>query len=210
MPAGSRTSERLSRVSGCWSLFLKPSPIGCEGYVLDMENPDNVEQWCKKNANSIGKLDVLIHNAGITMRELLMNTEIGIGQKLMNVHFLSVFALTKGLLKNMKTGGQGSVICGVGSIAGINGLGIRTMYSSMKGSMEGFFKSLSSEVKGDNIHSMVIHLGYIQTNVAKNALVGDGSKTFGKTDPNIKLGLPVRECADRMIDSIGKEVDSCL
>ena len=178
--------------------------IGCEGFVLDMENPEKVEQWCKKNAESIGELDVVINNAGITMRELLINTEIGLGQKLLNVHFLSVFALTKGLLKNMKTGGQGSVICGVGSIAGINGLGIRTMYSSMKGCVEGFFKSLSNEVKADNIHSMVIHLGYIQTNVAKSALVGDGSKTFGKTDPNIKHGLPVRDCVDKMIDSIGK------
>lgn len=163
-----------------------------------------VEQWSRENSQKIGTLDVVIHNAGITMRELLINTEIGIGQKLMDVHFMSVYAMTQGLLKNMKSDGQGSVICGIGSIAGINGLGIRTMYSSMKGCVEGFFKSLASEVRGNNIHSMVIHPGYIQTNVAKSALVGDGSKTFGKTDPNIKLGLPVRDCVDIIVDSIGK------
>lgn len=161
--------------------------------MLDMENPDKVEQWSNENSSKLGTLDVVIHNAGVTMREQFINTELHMGERLLNIHFLSVYAMTKGLLKNMNTGPEGSVICGVGSIAGINGLGVRCYYSSMKGAVEGFFKSLSTEVGVNNIHSMLIHPGYIQTNVAKNALVGDGSKTFGKTDPNIKLGLPVNE-----------------
>ena len=167
-----------------------------------MENPEFVEKWCDKNSKILGTLDVLIHNAGLSMRDMFMNTEISLGEKLLNVNFLSIFAMTKGLMKNMRTDGQGSVICGIGSLSGIHGVGIRSMYASVKGAMDAFFKCLDCETKPDNIHSMVVHPGYIKTNVSQNALVGDGSKNFGKTDSNIKNGLSVEKCADQIIDAI--------
>mmetsp|Transcript_7088 Transcript_7088/g.7968 ORF Transcript_7088/g.7968 Transcript_7088/m.7968 type:complete len:98 (-) Transcript_7088:18-311(-) len=49
---------------------------------------------------------------------------------------------------------------------------------------------------------MVIHPGYVQTSVSQNALVGDGSEKFGKTDSNIENGLPVEDCVDQMLEGI--------
>ena len=77
------------------------------------------------------------------------------------------------------------------------------MYAAVKGAVDGFFKSLDCETKPKNIHSMVIHPGYVQTSVSQNALVGDGSKNFGKTDTNIENGLPVKDCVDQMIEGKG-------
>jgi dehydrogenase/reductase SDR family member 7 len=49
---------------------------------------------------------------------------------------------------------------------------------------------------------MVAHPGYIKTNAGKNALVGDGSKSFGKTDSNIRNGLDVNFCAEEILKGI--------
>ena len=170
-----------------------------------MENPQAVTEWCKQNREEIGRLDVLIHNAGLSMRDQLLNTEIDLGLKLLDVDFLSIFAMTKGLLENMGRESE-AVVCGIGSLSGINGAGLRTIYSGVKAAMDGFFKSLAWEVKkpkeGVDIHSMIIHPGYVRTNVSINALVGDGSKKFGKTDKNIKNGMSVEQCCNKIIESI--------
>jgi short-subunit dehydrogenase len=171
-------------------------------YVLDMEDPELVEEWCDKHAKEIGTIDVLIHNAGLSMRDLMLNTEISLGQRLLNVDFLSIFAMTKAFSGNMRKDGKGSVVCGIGSLSGIHGTAIRSMYGSVKGAMDGFFKSLAAETKQDNVHSMVVHPGYVQTNVANNALTGDGSTTFGKTDENIRNGLTVEDCANQIIEGM--------
>lgn len=156
-----------------------------------MDNPEEVESWCEENKKKLGTLDVVIHNAGLGMRCMLMDSEATLGKRLLDVDFLSVFAMTKALMGNMRRDEQGSVVCGIGSMSGIGGSGSRTMYAAVKGALEAFFKCLNCEVKGDNIHSMVIHPGYVQTDVSVNALVGDGKSSFGKRDPNIKNGLPV-------------------
>ena len=140
------------------------------------------------------------------MRDQLHNTQIGLGQKLLDVDFLSIFAMTKGLLPIMNNTNGGSVVWGIGSLSGINGAGLRTIYSGVKGAMDGFFKSLGCEInkpkEGMNVHSMIIHPGYVQTNVSINALVGDGTGKFGKTDKNIKNGMSVELCCSKIIDSI--------
>ena len=40
---------------------------------------------------------------------------------------------------------------------------------------------------------MVVNPGYVSTNVSANSLVGDGSKSFGKTDLNISNGMSVEK-----------------
>lgn len=79
-------------------------------YILDQDNPGHVEGWCYEKSSELGKLDVVIHNAGLSMRGLLMDTEIEVGERLLNVDFLSVFAMTQALVDNMNTDGQGSVV----------------------------------------------------------------------------------------------------
>jgi dehydrogenase/reductase SDR family protein 7B len=49
-------------------------------FVLDMEHPYEVEKWCNDHLSEIGPIDVLVHNAGLSMREMLMDTcEISFG-----------------------------------------------------------------------------------------------------------------------------------
>jgi short-subunit dehydrogenase len=81
-----------------------------KSYRLDMSNPAHVEGWCFEKGDEIEMLDVLIHNAGVSMRGKLLEVEVEVGEKILNVDFLSVFAMTKALMGRMKTQGNGSVV----------------------------------------------------------------------------------------------------
>ena len=170
-----------------------------------MDNPKFVQNWCISNRENIGKIHILIHNAGISMRDLFMNTEIELGEKLLNVDFLSVFAMTKELMPIMNTQGDGSVICGIGSLGATSGGWIRTYYLGAKAAMDGFFKSLHSETRVNNIHCMMVHPGFVKTNLSINALVGDGTRAFGKTDTSIQNGTKVRDWCNLIIQGINNK-----
>ena len=68
-----------------------------------MDDPKFVGDWCIQHREEIGTLHLLIHNAGLSMRELFMNTEIELGQRLLDVDFLSIFTMTKELMPIMNT-----------------------------------------------------------------------------------------------------------
>lgn len=79
-------------------------------------------------------------------------------------------------------------------MSGMVGLPCRTLYSASKFGLSGFGKALRPEVANDGIRILQVYPGYVQTNISKNAMTGDG-KTFGKLDDNIKKGMPVEQAA---------------
>ena len=78
---------------------------------------------------------------------------------------------------------------------------MRTMYSSSKFAFSGFAKALRSEVKPDNIHVLNVYPAYVQTNISKNAMIGNG-ETFGKTDDNIGKGMTCAAACDQIIKAM--------
>lgn len=87
------------------------------------------------------------------------------------------------------------------SISGLMGVPVRTMYCASKFAMDGFSKSLRSEVKPHGIHVTQVYPSYVTTNISKNAATGSG-KSFGKVDENIKGGMPVDKAAEMILKAI--------
>ena len=116
---------------------------------------------------------------------------------MMNVNCLSHIAVIKAALPGMQKRKSGQII-NILSCSGIAGLPCRTMYSASKFGLSGFGKALRAEVKPHGIHICQIYPGYVQTNISKNAMVGDGS-TFGKMDSNIKTGMPVDKAVKQIM-----------
>jgi NAD(P)-dependent dehydrogenase (short-subunit alcohol dehydrogenase family) len=113
---------------------------------------------------------------------------------LVNTNFLSHIALIKALLPQLQRS-KGHIV-NVSSEAGLVGAGCRTTYSASKFAISGFARSLRSEVKHLGIRVTNVYPGYIQTGVSKNALIGKGDQRLGKTDLNIKNGMPVNVCCE--------------
>ena len=119
------------------------------------------------------KIDVLINNAGISMRALFNELDLSVLKQVMDINFWgSVYATKYCLPEILKT--KGSII-GISSIAGYRGLPARTGYSASKFAMQGFLEALRTELLKTGVHVLVACPGFTASNIRNTALSADGS-----------------------------------
>lgn len=145
--------------------------------VLCVKTDVSVEEDCRKMIEEaverFGRIDILINNAGISMRASFDTVELSVLKRLMDVNFWGTVYCTKYALPWLKKS-HGSVV-GVISVAGYAGLPGRTGYSTSKFAIRGFLETLRMEHLDDGIHVMVFAPGYTASNVRNAALLADGS-----------------------------------
>jgi dehydrogenase/reductase SDR family member 7B len=147
-----------------------------ERYLLTVADV-SVEEDCKRlvdeTIKKFGKIDILINNAGISMRALFADLDLEVIRQLMDVNFWGTVYCTKYALPWLLKS-KGSVT-GVSSIAGIRGLPARTGYSASKFAMQGFLEALRTENLKTGLHVMVACPGFTASNIRKTALSKDGT-----------------------------------
>ncbi|MCD8208443.1 MAG: SDR family oxidoreductase [Bacteroidales bacterium] len=145
--------------------------------ILYVRADVSVEEDCKRLVDEtiakFGRLDVLVNNAGLSMRALFKDLDLKVLHSLMDVNFWGTVYCTKYALPHLLES-KGSVV-GVISIAGYAGLPGRTGYSSSKFAIRGFLDTLRIEHLYDGLHVMVFAPGFTASNVRNAALTADGS-----------------------------------
>jgi len=140
----------------------------------DVAIEEDCEHLIKQALTTFGKIDVLINNAGISMRALFQDADLKVLKSLMDVNFWGTVYCTKYALPEiLKT--QGSVV-GISSIAGYKGLPGRTGYSASKFAMNGFLDSLRVENLKTGVHVLTACPGFTASNIRNTALAKDGSQ----------------------------------
>ncbi len=146
--------------------------------VLSVKTDVSVEQDCRtlieKTIQRFGRIDILINNAGISMRAMFKDLELNVIRRLMDVNFWGTVYCTKYALPYLLES-KGSVV-GVISTAGYKGLPGRTGYSASKFAINGFLDTLRSEHLYDGLHVMIYAPGFTASNIRKTALMADGSE----------------------------------
>ncbi|MEG1499270.1 MAG: SDR family oxidoreductase [Bacteroidales bacterium] len=130
------------------------------------------ENWVEKTHQHFGRIDVLINNAGISMRSLFDKCNLSVLRRLMDVNFwgstyCSHYAL-KYLLEN-----KGSLV-GVSSIAGYQSLPGRAAYSASKAAMQALLKTIRIENRKKGLHVLIACPGFTSSNIRSLALNGEG------------------------------------
>jgi short-subunit dehydrogenase len=149
-----------------------------------------------------GHIDCVIQSAGQSQRSMAVDTTISVYKKLMDLNYLAPVALTQAIMPHFK-GRNSGTMCVISSIAGLIGYPLRSGYSASKHAIKGYLETLQCELYTSNIHVSIVYPGRINTNISKNALVGDG-KQFGVTDENNEVGMAVAVCAQKIIKGIIK------
>ena len=148
-----------------------------------------------------GQIDGLINNAGISQRSLIIDTDMAVYRRLMDVDFFAPVALTKLVLPHMIAAGQGHVSI-VSSLAGKIGTPVRSGYCAAKHACVGFFESMRAEVElAYGITVSVILPGSIRTDISRNALTATGAAR-GVSDANIEGGMNAGLAAGMILDGI--------
>ena len=141
-----------------------------------------------------GRVDILVNNAGISQRCLAIDAKPEVYTELINIDLIAPIWLTQLQLKRMAEAG-GAHIVAISSVAGRIGPPLRTAYSAAKFGLIGYMDALRAEV--DQIHNIKVTNilpGSVATDVARNALTGNGSKR-GISDAVIDAGDDPMDCA---------------
>lgn len=167
----------------------------------DVSNENDCKLLIEKTIEKFGSIDVLINNAGISMRALFKDLNLGVIKKVMDINFWGTVYCTKYALPYLlKT--KGSVV-GISSIAGYNGLPGRTGYSASKFAMQGFLDALRIENLKTGLHVLVACPGYTASNVRNAALAADGSSQ-GESPRNEEKMMTAEEVAEEIFKAVEK------
>ncbi len=170
---------------------------------FDLADHEYLKPVVQKAIQLFGRVDILINNGGISQRSLVIDTDISVDKKLMEVDYLGTVALSKALLPHFVETQSGHFVT-VSSLMGKFSSPYRSGYCGAKHALHGFFDALRLEHDKDNIKVTMICPGFVNTDVAKNALTGDGSKQQTQ-DTATENGLSVEQFSKRMLKAIEKE-----
>ena len=170
---------------------------------FDLADFENLKPIAEQAIQIFGTIDILINNGGISQRSLIIDTDISVDKKLMEVDYLGTVALSKAILPHFIANQSGQFVT-VSSLMGKFSSPYRSGYCGAKHALHGFFDALRMEHDKDNIKVTMICPGFVNTEVSKNALIGDGSKLNSQDDAT-QNGLSVQDFSKRMIKAIQKE-----
>lgn len=166
---------------------------------VDVTQEELCKQMIDQTIRSFGRLDVLINNAGISMRALFEEVDLSVIKQVMDINFWGTVYCTKYALPYLLES-KGSLV-GVSSIAGYKGLPGRSAYSASKFAMNGFLESIRIETSKRGLHVLLACPGFTASNIRNVALSKDGSKQ-GESPMDEQKIMPAEEVANHLLKAI--------
>jgi dehydrogenase/reductase SDR family member 7B len=179
------------------------STSSCSVLPVDMLQPPELYEWVQKAIDVYGVPDLVIFSAGRSQRSLAMDTSEPVYRELMELNFFAPMILTKKLLPHFHKRGSGHIVV-IGSMAGLMGFPLRTGYAASKHALKGFYETLQTENNIPGVNVTIISPGRVQTPISVNAVSGNG-EPYGRMDTGQLNGIPVDECARRILSAIQKK-----
>jgi dehydrogenase/reductase SDR family member 7B len=171
---------------------LRQRGVQAAGVVADVTREEDNQRMATKAVQLYGGIDVLINNAGISMRALFEEVKLDVLHKVMDVNFFGVVYATRSCLPEILRS-KGSIV-GISSIAGYRGLPARSGYSASKFALNGFLEVLRTEMLDKGVHVLTACPGFTASNIRIRALVSDGS-VQGESPRNEEKMMSAEECA---------------
>lgn len=171
---------------------LREKGITIFGFRADVSVEEDNKRMAEEAMDKFGAIDVLINNAGISMRALFEDADVEVIKKVITINFFGVVYATKYCLPEIIRN-KGSII-GISSIAGFRGLPGRTGYSASKFALNGFLEALRLELAPKGTHVLTACPGFTSTNIRKRALTKDGS-VQGESPREEESMMTAEECA---------------
>lgn len=174
---------------------LKSKGIDAHGFQADVSVEDDNRKMAEEAIQKFGRIDVLINNAGISMRALFSEVDLDVVKKVMDINFYGVLYATKYCLPEIMKH-KGSVV-GISSIAGYRGLPGRTGYSASKFALNGFLEVLRTEMLKKDVHVLTACPGFTASNIRKRSLTKDGTSQ-GESPRDEAAMMSAEECANHI------------
>lgn len=155
---------------------------------VNLSDASAIAQLVEDTEKKLGKIDILVANAGITRDGLLMRMKDEDWQTVIGINLTSTFQLVRAALRGMMKNRYGRIIS-VGSVVGTTGNPGQANYCASKAGLIGFSKALAQEVASRNITVNVIAPGFIETPMTDVLTAEQKEKIFARI-PMGKMGTP--------------------
>ncbi len=193
-----RNEDRLNEVNA----NLPGSPGSAKVLPMDLEDLTQLADKTDQALSYYGRIDYFISNAAVAIRDYVINTDLRIDQKLMNINYFGPTVITKRLLPHFIDQGFGHFVV-MSSLSGKYGVPRSAAYSASKHALQGFYETLRSETYEQGILITIIVPGIIKTTITANAVTGSGDN-FGRVENAYKTAYPVDKAARKIIRAIIK------
>ncbi len=174
---------------------------------VDVVQQAQVDAFIKAVLDKWGAIDILINNAGISMRALVSEVSIETLKNVMDINFWGTVYTTKAALPAVQK--VNGVIVGVSSIAGYRGLPGRSGYSASKYALNGWLEALRTELFGSGTHVMWVCPGFTTSNI-RNAALNKDAQAQGESPMDEGAMMSSEECANHIIEAIDKRKRSLV
>ena len=163
--------------------------------LADVTSPEDNRMMAEEAVRKYGRIDVLINNAGISMRAIFEDVDPDVIRKVMDINFYGAVYATKACIQEIIRN-KGSIV-GISSIAGFRGLPGRTGYSASKFALNGFLESLRTELLNSGVHVLTACPGFTASNIRKRSLTLDGTSQ-GESPRKEEKMMTAEACAEHI------------
>ncbi len=173
-------------------------------YVGDVTDPQDCNRIVSSVIDVFGRLDILINNAGMSMRGLFKDTTLDLFKTIMDINFIGAVNMSKYALDYIEqSSGQ---ILFISSLSGLKGLPGIAPYSCAKMALTGFADSLRCEVYEYNVHVGIIYVGFTENDAGKKVYTSDGQlvdiSRKANHDTQISVANSILKCIEKRKDTM--------
>jgi short-subunit dehydrogenase len=202
IPMGAKVATCARNQDKLYDLQIEFSTYPLHCIVADVSKYNDCELFIQSTIKQFGGIDILINNAGISMRALLKDASVEVFRKTMDVNFFGALYCTK-LALNSLIERKGTIV-GISSVAGFRGLPGRSGYSASKFALNGWLEAIRTELIEDDVHVMWISPGFTRSNIRNVALNATGNAQ-GESPLNEDKLMSPEECAQHILKAIFKK-----
>ena len=201
IPLGAKVATCGRNHDKLYNLQLEYSSVMLHTVVCDVSNEQACRHFIESTVETFGGIDILINNAGISMRALVTELDVEVLRRVMDVNFFGTVYCTKYALPSIIE--RKGTIVGVSSIAGYRGLPGRSGYSASKFAMQGWLESLRTELLESGVNVMWVCPGFTTSNI-RNAALNSHGESQGESPLDEEKLMSAAECAHYIVDAIEK------
>lgn len=201
IPLGAKVATCGRNHDKIYALQMRYSNVMLHAMVCDVSIERECRRFIESTIDTFGGIDILINNAGISMRSMFNDVDVAVMRQVMEINFFGAMYCTKFALPSILE--RKGTIVGVSSVAGFRGLPGRSGYSASKFALQGWLEALRTELLHDGVNVMWVCPGFTASNI-RNAALNNKGETQGESPLEEGKLMSAEECARFVIRAIEK------
>jgi short-subunit dehydrogenase len=207
IPLGAKVATCARNHDKLYQLQMNYAGSMLHAVACDVSKEQDCKRFIESTIKTFGGIDILINNAGISMRALVKDVDVEVMRQVMDINFFGAVYCTKFALPAIIEK-KGSIV-GISSIAGYRGLPGRSAYSASKFALQGWLEALRIELLDNEVNVMWVSPNFVTSNIRNAALDSQGKAQKENPMDESKL-MSAEECAQHIIDAIEKRKRSLI